>query len=153
MKISHIIGLVVIAIAFATIISMNNDASAYVDFRQAWQLAQEGNDKKIHVVGKVFKTSTGTMRYEYNPKQDPNYFKFRLVDNNNVAKDVVYLNPMPQDFERSEQIVVIGSVQNDTFLADQILMKCPSKYQDEEFREVPKKAGTAKTPVAMASQR
>ena len=36
----------------------------------------------------------------------------------------------PQDFERSEQIVLIGKVQGDEFHASDILMKCPSKYND-----------------------
>lgn len=139
MKLKYIIGLVVLAIGFATILSMNSDASAYVNFKEATALAEDGSDKKVHVVGKVAKDVAGTMKYSYNPKMDPNYFSFKLIDNNNQEREVVYLNPMPQDFERSEQIVVIGSMKQGTFLADQILMKCPSKYQDEEFRPVEKK--------------
>jgi cytochrome c-type biogenesis protein CcmE len=41
--------------------------------------------------------------------------------------------PKPQDFEMSEQIVVTGSLEDDTFQASEILMKCPSKYKDEEI--------------------
>ncbi len=36
----------------------------------------------------------------------------------------------PQDFDKSEQIVVIGKMNNEVFEADDILMKCPSKYND-----------------------
>lgn len=137
MKLSHIIGLVVIAVAFATILSMNTDASSYVDFAEARSMAAEGSDKKVHVVGMVAKRN-GQMVMFYDPKQDPNYFTFQLVDNKQQPCDVVYANPKPQDFERSEQVVVIGNMQGNTFVADKILMKCPSKYQDNEFREAPK---------------
>lgn len=144
MKLSHIIGLVVIAVAIATILSMNTDASTYVDFTQATELAQEDAEKKVHVVGEVQKMA-GKMVMQYDPKVDPNYFTFQLTDQKKKTCQVVYLNPMPQDFERSEQIVVIGSMKDNTFLADKILMKCPSKYQDNEFREAPKQPVKAAT--------
>jgi cytochrome c-type biogenesis protein CcmE len=38
-----------------------------------------------------------------------------------------------QDFELSEQVVVTGEMQNGTFVANEVLMKCPSKYKDEEI--------------------
>ena len=38
----------------------------------------------------------------------------------------------PQDFEKSEQIVVTGKMAGDEFMASDVLLKCPSKYKDEE---------------------
>jgi cytochrome c-type biogenesis protein CcmE len=38
---------------------------------------------------------------------------------------------MPPDFTRSEKVVVIGSYREGTFVATKILLKCPSKYQDQ----------------------
>jgi cytochrome c-type biogenesis protein CcmE len=38
---------------------------------------------------------------------------------------------MPADFTKSEQVVVIGAYKNGQFIADKILMKCPSKYQED----------------------
>ena len=58
-----------------------------------------------------------------------------LLYNNHQEKTVIYTSPKPQDFERSEQIVIIGNIQNDIFRADKILMKCPSKYEDKELKE------------------
>jgi cytochrome c-type biogenesis protein CcmE len=70
----------------------------------------------------------------YNPAMDPNYFVFTIIDNNGEEREVVYYNPKPQDFEKSEQVVVIGSVKEKTFVADEILLKCPSKYQENEIQ-------------------
>jgi cytochrome c-type biogenesis protein CcmE len=71
---------------------------------------------------------------QYQPQIDPNYFSFVLIDQNNEERTVVYSSPKPQDFESSEQIVVIGSMDQEGFVADKILMKCPSKYQENEIK-------------------
>jgi cytochrome c-type biogenesis protein CcmE len=136
MKKSHIFGIVIIAIAIAMIISTAGDASSYVTFREAFAMAADNKTSKIHVVGKLKKDPAGhIVGMHYAPQLDPNYFEFMLIDQNGEEQKVIYSNPKPQDFERSEQIVIIGSVRNSTFVADKILMKCPSKYQDNEFRE------------------
>jgi cytochrome c-type biogenesis protein CcmE len=41
---------------------------------------------------------------------------------------------MPPDFTRSEKVVVVGSYHNDLFVADKILLKCPSKYQENKLK-------------------
>lgn len=135
MKISHIIAIVVIGIAIAVIISTAGDASSYVTFKEAVNLEAEGDDSKVHIVGKLKKSEGGSIEgMVYLPQVDPNYFEFQLVDQNNQINKVVFPNPKPQDFERSEQIVVIGSMKNGVFVCDKILMKCPSKYQETEIK-------------------
>ena len=69
----------------------------------------------------------------YEPTRDANKFTFFLEDTNGQEVPVILLKPKPQDFELSEQVVVTGEMQNGTFVANEILMKCPSKYKDEEI--------------------
>ena len=129
MKKAHIIGIIVIAIAVFIIITTAGDASSYVTFNEAKQLSENGNHKKIHVVGQLLKDSEGKITgIESSP--DKLSFSFIMVDNNGENQTVYYNEPMPPDFTRSEQVVVIGSYKNDHFLADEILLKCPSKYQE-----------------------
>jgi cytochrome c-type biogenesis protein CcmE len=136
MKKSHIIAVVIIAIAIGFIISTAGDASTYVCFREAYAMSAEGDDHKVHVVGRLKKDKSGRIEgLQYNPVLDPNHFEFVLVDNEQKEQKVVYTNPKPQDFEKSEQIVIIGSVKNNLFVADKILMKCPSKYEDKNLQE------------------
>lgn len=133
MKISHIIAIIIIAVAIGIIISTTGDASKYVAFKEAYDMAKNGDDDKVHVVGKLKKDQSGhIIGMDYNPKQDPNLFTFILVDNNNEAQEVVYFHPKPQDFEKSEQVVVVGNVKDNVFVASEILMKCPSKYENQE---------------------
>jgi cytochrome c-type biogenesis protein CcmE len=70
---------------------------------------------------------------EYDPTVDADRFVFYMSDSDGVSNKVILQKPKPQDFERSEQIVLTGAMQNGAFVADEILMKCPSKYKEEEI--------------------
>ncbi len=133
MKKSHILGIVVIAVAISVIVSTAGDASNYVSFNEAKSLYTSGTAKKIHVVGTLKKTPTGDIvGIETSPDQMA--FKFMMVDENNFEQQVLFGEPMPTDFSKSEQVVVVGSYNGDIFVADKILLKCPSKYQEEEIK-------------------
>jgi len=135
MKLSHIIAIVVIAAAIAIIIFTAGDASTYVNFDQAYQMASTGNDNQIHVVGELKKDESGHVVGLENSK-DKLSFSFILIDDNKKEQKVIYNEPMPPDFLRSEKVVVIGHYQNDQFMAKKILLKCPSKYQDQKLTNV-----------------
>ena len=136
MKRSHIIALFVIAAGIGVIISTAGDSSTYVTFKQAIDMGTNGSNTKVHVVGQLKKDVNGRIEgMEYKPKDDPNFFSFIMIDENNQAQKVVYYHPKPADFERSEKIVVVGSFKDETFIANKILMKCPSKYVEKEINE------------------
>lgn len=130
MKKSHIFGIVIIGVAIMIIISTAGDASTYVGFEEAKELADDGDDKKIHVVGQLKKDPSGEI-IGLQDSPDKLSFSFVLVDNQNMEQRVLFNEPMPADFLRSEQVVVVGSYYKDTFVASKILMKCPSKYEEE----------------------
>lgn len=141
MKKIHVFAIIVIAVAIGIIITTAGDASTYVDFSTAEKMANDGNNSKIHVVGKLKKDAEGQIvGMNYNPAIDANRFEFLLVDNNNIEKKVVYNDAKPQDFGKAEQVVIIGKMDGDIFKCDKVLLKCPSKYQDGkvEFKEVKK---------------
>lgn len=122
MKKSHIIAIVLIAVAIGAILSTMADSSTYASFR----IAEEHPSKTYHVVGKLNKI----MPQEYNPQKDADIFSFFLIDNEGKEKQVILHRAKPQDFEKSEQIVVIGKMDEDKFIASDVLMKCPSKYNN-----------------------
>jgi cytochrome c-type biogenesis protein CcmE len=135
MKKTHILAIAVIAIAIGIIMSAAGDASVYVSFKEARELAANGNRTKVHVVGRLPRDNQkNIMGLEYNPTLDPNYFAFTLVDTNRIEQRVIYFNPKPQDFDKSEQVVITGAMRNDIFVADKILLKCPSKYVETEVK-------------------
>ena len=134
MKKGHIIGLVIIAVAIGIIMTSIGDASSYENFNTAWSMKEKGDDKAIHVVGQLKKTPTGDVT-GIEVREDKTSFTFLLVDNEGTEQKVFYNEPVPADFQRSEQVVVIGSYRDkEIFVADKILMKCPSKYQETEVQ-------------------
>ena len=131
MKTSHILILIVIAAAIGILVSTAGDESTYVGFGEAYKMASVGNKKEIHVVGELKKDSFGKV-VGIEEGLDKVSFSFIMIDDKGKEQKVDYNQPVPQDFTKSEKVVVIGSYQGDTFKASKILLKCPSKYQEQK---------------------
>ncbi|MFN8275971.1 MAG: cytochrome c maturation protein CcmE [Chitinophagales bacterium] len=125
MKKIHIVALVAVALCVGTIIAMTGDYTTYANFAQA----KAKKDDVVHVVGYLVKDR----EMIYDPQKDPNYFAFTMTDKEGNQEKVWYKGSKPQDFERSEQLVVKGKMEGDCFHASEILMKCPSKYVNDEI--------------------
>ena len=122
MKKGHLIGIIVIAIAIAAIIGTIQDSSTYSSFAEA----KDHPESSFHVIGVLNKDKD----LIYNPEEDANYFSFYVIDKDGMEQKVVFNGAKPQDFERSEQIVIMGKMNEEVFVCSKILMKCPSKYND-----------------------
>ena len=122
MKKTHIALIVIVAVAIGALIATMGSSSTYADFK----MANDNPDTEYHVVGKRDKDKPT----EYNPAINTDEFIFYMVDNKGEERKVVLHKNKPQDFERSEQVVIIGKMQGGEFHANDILMKCPSKYND-----------------------
>ena len=130
MKTIHIVFLLVMVIAVAVVVTTLTDSSTYSNFSEA--SATPG--KEFHIIGRLDKNKS----IDYDATKNVNRLSFYLIDDKGLEKKVVYNNPKPQDFEKSEKVVVIGSMKNDEFLATSLLLKCPSKYNANK----PEKFGT-----------
>ncbi len=125
MKKVHIIGLILIALGIAAMMStISSGTSTFTTFSEAI-----ATGKVVKISGHLSKDK----EMYYNPQKDPNYFTFYIKDTENQERKVILLSAKPQDFERSESIVLTGKMQGEEFLASDMLMKCPSKYKDEEI--------------------
>ena len=120
----HIISLIMIVAAVALLLSASKDMSSYATFSQA-----EATESSVKVVGVLSKDK----EMHYRPEEDPNFFSFYIKDTDGIERKVILHEAKPQDFELSEQIVVTGKMKGENFLASSLLMKCPSKYKDEEI--------------------
>src|SRR5690606_9418088 len=130
MKKSHILIIIVIAAAIGILVSTAGDASTYVGFGEAYEMATAGNRKDIHVVGELTKDPAGNV-VGIEQGLDKVSFSFILVDEHGRKQRVEYNEPMPQDFNKSEKVVVIGRYEGDVFKDSKILLKCPSKFQEQ----------------------
>ncbi|MDC1493936.1 hypothetical protein N8139_03935, partial [Schleiferiaceae bacterium] len=53
-------------------------------------------------------------------------FSFGAIDKKGRKQRIIYYEPKPQDFDRSEEITLTGYDADTAFIATEILMKCPS---------------------------
>lgn len=123
MKKTHIIALVLIAIAIATLISFMGNVTTYETIASAKQKP----GKFVNLIAKMDKNQP----LNYDPVKNPNYLTFTALDTLGNSIQVVYRNAKPTDMEKSERLVLKGKVENGVFECRDILLKCPSKYKDD----------------------
>ena len=122
MKKAHLVGIIIIAVAISVIIGTIADSSTYATFSEAAKYS----GVEVHVIGQLNKEK----EFIYNPEENANLFAFYMIDKDGEERKVLFNGTKPQDFERSEQIVLSGKISGDVFIASKILMKCPSKYNN-----------------------
>lgn len=113
-------------VLFTSLLMYNfgNSIDTYVNFEQA------ENRSSSHVVG------TWDDTREWGFSRESMRFTFHMKDQDGNVRRVVYPRPKPNNFEQATQLVVIGEMRDNTFYANDMLLKCPSKYNDateEEF--------------------
>lgn len=125
MKRTHIIFLVAIAaLIVALIVFSAGDFSTY----ETISSAKNKQGKYVHLIAKLDKTEP----IEYDAVNNPNYLSFYAVDSLGGKTKVVFHNSKPTDLEKSERIVMKGTMKADHFECKDILLKCPSKYKDDK---------------------
>lgn len=118
MKPKTIIGVILLAGFTALLfLSFGDQVGGYMSFDEA---AATGS--KAHVVG----TWLSDRQTAYDPGQ--NVFVFYMQDEAGNVRQVRYPNPKPANFEDAERLVIEGKADGDVFVAEHILVKCPSKY-------------------------
>lgn len=123
MKLMHVLIIALIAAGVLMLISASKDMSTYSTFEQ---VRKSGEAAKV--VGILSKDKP----MYYDAEKDANLFTFYMKDQQGEEQQVTLHAAKPQDFELSEQIVATGTFENGSFVASSILMKCPSKYKNEE---------------------
>ncbi len=123
MKKTHIVALVLIAVAIAALISFMGDVTTYETIASAKQKP----GRFVNLIAKMDKNQP----MNYDPVRNPNYLTFTALDTLGNSIQVVYHNSKPTDMEKSERLVLKGKVENGVFDCKEILLKCPSKYKDD----------------------
>ena len=120
MKPKYIIGAVIIVafIIFATL-SLRESLTPYVSLAEAQQ-----TDAVVQVKGKRV---GGSEYFDMEQK----LFKFKMTDDTGQEFNVTYPGVKPSNFEQATEVIAIGRFTSGQFEAEQILVKCPSKYQAE----------------------
>ncbi|MCI4671525.1 MAG: cytochrome c maturation protein CcmE [Bacteroidia bacterium] len=125
MKPLNIIILVVLAVFIVGLgLNFSQSASIYTDFSNA-----KTTDKQVHIVGKWVNREQS----QYHPERD--LFQFYLQDTTQHVELINYYEPKPTNFENAEKVVVVGAYKPEGFVAEKIVMKCPSKFEATDLKQ------------------
>lgn len=58
-------------------------------------------------------------------------FTFTMKDDQNNTLKVLYKHPRPSNFEQATGVVAIGRYEGGVLQAESLLVKCPSKYEEQ----------------------
>lgn len=118
MKTKYLIGIpiIIIFVVFGAL-SFRKTLTPYVSFQEARE-----SGATVQVIGQIVLSE---VKYDMNAHQ----LRFPITDQTGERMTVVYEGTKPSNFEQADQAVVIGKYEGGVFVADQLLVKCPSKYQ------------------------
>jgi cytochrome c-type biogenesis protein CcmE len=109
-----------LALLIIAIFSFSDDIlSPYVPFREA--KSNPGN--YVQIIGALDKSAPVT--------HAEGSYSFTVIDKDGTGMRVVHEGTKPQNFEHTEQVVILGRyrIDGNVFEADKVLVKCPSKYR------------------------
>lgn len=118
MRTKYIIGgIIIVLFTVWTAISFNKSLTPYVSIADA-------KERGTTVQVKGERLDSGNFDVE------ENVFKFKIKDENGEAVEVIYDGPKPGNFDQATHVVCVGKYEKGSFYAKDILVKCPSKYQE-----------------------
>lgn len=124
MKAKYVIGIAVIlgaAVFGAT--AFQGSVTPYVNFAEA----KESGDR-CQIMGDIIHEKT---LYETSSQ----LLLFTIQDEQGIPLEVSYKGIMPGNFEQATSVVAKGRFDGQRFAADELLVKCPSKYQGGEVED------------------
>lgn len=120
MRKSYIIGAVVVAAALIfALLSFKSTLTSYVTIDEA-----KAGEQYVQVAGLLVQ---GSDRYD----ESTNSLYFELEEPGGSTMQIKYDKSKPSNFENADKIVAVGQyiTSDDVFHADELLVKCPSKYE------------------------
>jgi len=125
MKKKYLFGSVIIAVFLGLMIYFLTQSN----------IRYQNNFSLLEKSGKTVKATGSWVKDKgYNLDKQKMVFSFYMVDQDGNQMFVKYHGSIPNNFESARSIVVTGRYTNGCFMANDILTKCPSKYQDQTVK-------------------
>ena len=124
MKKRYIIGggIIVLAAIYLITLSLGNSVSYYLTVSELMDRSNELYDTRVRVIGNIVEGSV-----QWNAEEVELEF---MIAEGGETLSVIYNGARPAGFEPGSDILVEGKLQSgQTFFADQLILRCPSKYE------------------------
>lgn len=102
---------------------------SYVSFSEA-----RATTSNVQVMGEILASESS-----YNSETGD--FSFFITNETGDRMKVIYSGTKPGNFDQATSVVCIGKYRDDAFHAEKLLVKCPSKYQDQPTDETASTGG------------
>lgn len=121
-----IAGIVLLAVVAALIVySTFSTAAYYMTVSELNQEAATLHGQRVRVSGAVVADSEEWIAQEVT-------LRFSISDETGAELPIVFYGPRPDNFQRAASAIVEGELLADgSFQADTLLLKCPSRYEEE----------------------
>ena len=120
---TNIVVILLVAVLMGALLSVFTTNSESVVFARAF--AEPGVEFKV----------SGTLDTDHPVLYDPEVAvaetRFHMRDKDGEVREVILNKAKPTGLEQSESIDLYGRVVDGTFIAGDMLMKCPSKYNEQ----------------------
>jgi len=124
-------GALVIGLVIALIVQATMSTGAY--YLTVSELNAKGSamvGQRVRVSGKVVENSE-----DWQPKEMT--LAFAINDENGAQLPIVFYGPRPDNFQRAAEAIVEGELLADgSFKANTLLLKCPSRYEEEPQQDI-----------------
>lgn len=112
-----------IALAFIILAYLSFDESR-VEYSDIDTAKKTG--KTVQIIGKRLTDKP----WDYDAGK--NLLEFYIEDNSGSTSKIIFRGSPPNNFDISPSLVIKGKFENDSFIASDILTKCPSKYEGKD---------------------
>ncbi len=126
-KANPLVGVVIGVAAFSAVaFVMLSNSSRYVSVAEARQTSENN----LHLKGELVKES---LKVDISNAT----IAFTLKDENGDAMNVIHHGLPPANMGEATEVVAVGGMSGDHFQSNKLLTKCPSKYNEEDKKNLP----------------
>ncbi|MCB0065825.1 MAG: cytochrome c maturation protein CcmE [Caldilinea sp.] len=119
-------GLLLIGLVVALMVQATMSTGAY------YMTVGELNSKGAGIVGERVRVSGTVVDGSEDWRPQEITLRFSIADENGAPLPIVFSGPRPDNFQRAASAIVEGELLPDgSFQAETLLLKCPSRYEEE----------------------
>lgn len=118
-------GVIALAVAYLIFTATQSTAAYFFTIGELYTRGEAAYDRYVRVAGKVTHAAV-----QFDPREL--ILRFQIADENGQTLPVVFHGPKPDQLRPDAEAILEGKFDGKVFTAQTILLKCPSKYEEEK---------------------
>lgn len=120
--------IIAIAIVYLVFTATQSTAAYFLTVEELYDKGSSVYGRNVRVSGKVVGDSV-----DFNSRDL--ILRFEIVDESGAVLPVVFNGPRPDQMRHDAEAIVEGKYDGTEFTAQELLLKCPSRYEESGFTE------------------